>query len=112
MGVWLSVAAVTYVDSGRLCLAQDGQIGPLPLSTRGPPVVGFPEGAAATAPVPPAFTQADTTTLRNGRYRAAIAMQALDTPWNSLQIQGIAATLGRYGVEVVAVTDAGQDPQQ
>ena len=37
-------------------------------------------------------------------------MQALDTPWNSLQVEAITATLARYGVEVVAVTDAAQNP--
>jgi len=50
--------------------------------------------------------------LRNGRYRAAIAMQALDTPWNSLQVQAITETLTKFGVDVVAVTDAAQDPQR
>lgn len=39
-------------------------------------------------------------------------MQALDTPWNSLQVQGISETLAKFGVEVVAVTDAAQDPQR
>ena len=33
-------------------------------------------------------------------------MKALDTPWNSLQVQAIS------DVEVVAATDAAQDPQR
>ncbi|WP_158511665.1 MULTISPECIES: substrate-binding domain-containing protein [unclassified Bradyrhizobium] len=94
----------------RANIAQEGPIGPLPLSARGQPVVGFPEGAPAIAPVPPVFTTEELTRLRNGNYRAAISMQALDSPWNSLQVQGISETLGKYGVELVAVTDAAQDP--
>jgi len=33
-------------------------------------------------------------------------------PWNSLQVQAISEILDKYGVEVVAVTDASQDPQR
>ena len=73
---------------------------------------GFPEGAPSTSPAPLALTADEITALRNGRYRAAIAMQALDTPWNSLQVQAISDTLAKYGVEVVAATDAAQDPQR
>jgi ribose transport system substrate-binding protein len=36
-------------------------------------------------------------------------MQALDTPWNSLQVEAIARTLAEYDIEVVAVTDAAQN---
>jgi ribose transport system substrate-binding protein len=64
------------------------------------------------APAPLELTADEMATLRNGRYRAAIAMQALDTPWNSLQVQAITETLAKYGVDVVAVTDAAQDPQR
>ena len=35
-------------------------------------------------------------------------MQALDTPWNALQVEAITRTLADYGIEVVAVTDAAQ----
>lgn len=109
--LWLAaVLAASVLWEGRPSCARDDQTGPLPLSARGQPVVGFPEGAPATPPLPPVFTAEELTKLRNGRYRAAIAMQALDTPWNSLQVQAISDTLGKYGVEVVAVTDAAQDP--
>jgi ribose transport system substrate-binding protein len=112
--LWLatSVVITTVLWANHSCVAQDGQRISLPLSARGQPVVGFPEGPPTTPPVPPAFTADELTRLRSGRYRAAIAMQALDTPWNSLQVEGISATLGKYGVEVVAVTDAAQDPQR
>jgi ribose transport system substrate-binding protein len=109
--LWLAAAlAASILWEARPSHARDDQTGPLPLSAKGQPVVGFPEGAPATPPLPPVFTAEELTKLRNGRYRAAIAMQALDTPWNSLQVQAISDTLGKYGVEVVAVTDAAQDP--
>jgi ribose transport system substrate-binding protein len=103
--------AVSLLGGDRPCLAQ-AQPTILPLSARGQPVVGFPDGAPATTPLVPAFTADEMTRLRSGRYRAAIAMQAMDTPWNSLQVQGISETLSKYGLEVVAVTDAAQDPQR
>ena len=107
---WLAATMAALLGAGVPGAAQDGAGVPLPLTPRGQPVVGFPEGVPATPPLPPVFTPDDLTKLRNGRYRAAIAMQALDTPWNSLQVQGISDTLAKYGVELVAVTDAAQDP--
>lgn len=106
---WLA-AMVALLGAGLASIALDGPGAPLPLTARGQPVVGFPEGVPAAPPLPPVFTPDELTKLRNGRYRAAIAMQALDTPWNSLQVQGISETLAKYGVEVAAVTDAAQDP--
>lgn len=111
-GLGLALFLVFVLGQDRVGHAQDSSSVYLPLSERGQPVPGFPMGAPATAPVPPVFSAAETAALRNGRYRAAIAMQALDTPWNSLQVQGISETLGKYGVDVVAVTDAAQDPQR
>lgn len=83
---------------------------PLPLSPAGQPVPGFPDGVPATAPQALTLTDAEIARLRAGKYRAGIAMQALDTPWNSLQVEAITNTLKEYGIEVVAVTDAAQDP--
>lgn len=83
---------------------------PLPLSARGQPAPGFPEGVPASPPDVLTLTDADVQRLKAGRYTAGIAMQALDTPWNSLQVEAISATLAKYGVQVVAVTDAAQNP--
>lgn len=92
--------------------AQDAKtlMAPLPLSPHGQPVPGHPAGAPATPPSVLDIGLADTAKLKAGRYTAGIAMQAMDTPWNSLQVQAITATLAQYGIEVVAVTDAAQDP--
>lgn len=92
--------------------AQDAKslMEPLPLSPRGQPVPGFPQGAPATSPDVLQLSPADIARLKAGRYTAGIAMQALDTPWNALQVEAITDTLGKYGVEVIAVTDAAQNP--
>lgn len=83
---------------------------PLPLSPAGQPVPGYPQGAPAASPDALILTDADIARLKSGGYKAGIAMQALDTPWNALQVEAITTTLSRYGVEVVAVTDAAQNP--
>ena len=83
---------------------------PLPLSPTGQPVPGYPDGAPASPPDVLELTDEEIERLKAGGFTAGIAMQALDTPWNSLQVEAITTTLSRYGVDVVAVTDAAQDP--
>jgi ribose transport system substrate-binding protein len=92
--------------------AQDARalMQPLPLSPTGQPVPGFPNGAPASSPYVLQLTDADVARLRAGSFTAGIAMQALDSPWNSLQVEAITATLRQYGIDVVVVTDAAQDP--
>ena len=83
---------------------------PLPLSPTGQPVVGYPDGAPATPPSAITFTDEELAELKAGNFKAGIAMQALDSPWNTLQVEALTKTLGEYGIEVVAVTDAKQAP--
>ncbi len=83
---------------------------PLPLSPRGQPVVGFPEGAPATLPSEITFTPEELKMLKEGNFTAGIAMQAMDSPWNTLQVEALTKTLGEFGIKVVAVTDAKQSP--
>jgi ribose transport system substrate-binding protein len=92
--------------------AQDAKalMEPLPLTPTGQPVPGYPNGAPASSPHVLTLSEADIGRLKAGRFTAGIAMQALDTPWNSLQVEAITTTLAQYGVQVVAVTDAAQDP--
>lgn len=89
-----------------------GVITPLPLSPTGQPVPGFPQGAPASPPSTLVLSETDIAHLRAGNYTAGIAMQAMDTPWNSLQVEAITRTLDQYGVRVIAVTDAGQNPSR
>lgn len=83
---------------------------PLPLSPTGQPVVGFPDGAPASPATALTFTDEELATLKAGGFKAGIAMQALDSPWNTLQVEALTKTLGEYGIDVVAVTDAKQSP--
>lgn len=86
--------------------------GTLPLSAFGQPVVGFPKGAPASPADVLKLSDEEIAKLKAGRFTAGIAMQALDSPWNNLQIQGITDTLAGYGIQVVAVTDASQNPNR
>lgn len=83
---------------------------PLPLSPTGQPVVGFPDGAPATPATALTFTAEELATLKAGKFKAGIAMQALDSPWNTLQVEALTKTLEEFGIKVVAVTDAKQAP--
>lgn len=107
----LLVLAMVFALSGN-SPAQDAKslMEPLPLSPRGQPVPGYPDGAPASSPDVLKLTDAEIAQLKAGQYTAGIAMQALDTPWNALQVEAITTTLAKYGIEVVAVTDAAQNP--
>jgi ribose transport system substrate-binding protein len=111
VGISMGAAFALWTALGP-AIAQDAKalMLPLPLSPTGQPVPGFANGAPASSPDVLKLTDADIARLKAGRYTAAIAMQALDTPWNSLQVEAITATLAKYGVQVVAVTDASQNP--
>ena len=110
-GAFVIGCAVLFCASAT-SLAQDAKalMQPLPLSATGQPVPGYPQGAPASPPSALRLTDADIARLKAGKFTAGIAMQALDTPWNSLQVEAITTTLASYGVDVVAITDAAQNP--
>ena len=109
-GAILVSALALHFCSGVLADDAKSLMEPLPLSPTGQPVPGFPQGAPASSPDVLQLSGADIELLKARRYTAGIVMQALDTPWNSLQVEAITKTLAHYGVEVVSVTDATQDP--
>ena len=109
-GLALIVLAAETVPSRAQAEDPRTLMQPLPLSPAGQPVPGFPAGAPASPAAVLELGPDDVARLKAGRFRAAIAMQALDTPWNALQVEAITRTLAEYGIEVVAVTDAAQDP--
>ncbi len=51
------------------------------------------------------LTEEDANALRNGNFTAAACFHFLANDWSQLQLQGIKATLDKYGVKLVAVTD-------
>jgi ribose transport system substrate-binding protein len=108
----LLLSATTLSSAGAQDLPPEAAelMTPLPLSPTGQPVVGFPDGAPASPAADLTFTDDELATLKAGGFKAGIAMQALDSPWNTLQVEALTKTLGEYGIEVVAVTDAKQSP--
>ena len=85
---------------------------PLPLSPKGQPVPGYPEGPDAVSPDTLTFTQEQKDKIKAGHFTAAIAIHTMDAGWPKLQIEGITNTLKDLGVDVVAVTNAHFKPGQ
>lgn len=83
---------------------------PLPLSPRGQPVVGFPEGPPAASPDIFKFTPEMIAKLKAGKFTAGLVMHTMDAGWPKLQISGITNTLKTFGIEVIGVTDAKFQP--
>lgn len=78
---------------------------PVPL-TVGQAVPGYPHGVPASSANIFHFTSAEIATLKAGHYTAAIAMHVGNAAWPELQIKGISTTLAKFGIKVVAETDA------
>ncbi|MDB6000977.1 MAG: hypothetical protein JWP52_2676, partial [Rhizobacter sp.] len=83
---------------------------PLPLSPRGQPVVGFPEGPEAVSPDVFKFTPEMVAKLKAGKFTAGLVMHTMDAGWPKLQIAGITNTLKGFGINVIGVTDAKFQP--
>lgn len=107
-----AAAAQDYKWPDKIPPAAADLLKPPPLSPRGQPVPGFPEGPPATPPDVFKFTPDMIAKLKAGHYTAGIVMHTMDAGWPKLQIEGITTTLKAFGVDVVAVTDAKFQPGQ
>jgi ribose transport system substrate-binding protein len=85
---------------------------PLPLSPKGQPVPGFPDGPPAVTPDVLKFSDADIAKLKTGKFTAGLVMHTMDAGWPQLQVAGITNTLKDFGIEVVGTTDAKFQPGQ
>lgn len=85
---------------------------PLPLSPRGQPVPGFPDGPPAVSPDVLKFSADDLAKLKAGKFTAGLVMHTMDAGWPQLQVAGITNTLKDFGIEVVGTTDAKFQPGQ
>lgn len=85
---------------------------PLPLSPRGQPVPGFPDGPPAVSPDVLKFSDEDLAKLKAGKFTAGLVMHTMDAGWPQLQVAGITNTLKDFGIEIVGTTDAKFQPGQ
>lgn len=83
---------------------------PLPISPTGQVVPGYPDGAPASSPDVLKISDEDIATLKSKNFTAGIVMHTMDAGWPTLQVAGIKTTLEKYGIKVVAVTDAKFQP--
>lgn len=72
----------------------------------GQAVPGYPNGVTPSPADIFHFSAAQIARLRAGHYTAAIAMHLMNAAWPRLQVQGITDTLSKFGIKVVAVTNA------
>ena len=69
-----------------------------------------PFGESAVSPEELVLSEDEIERLRGGDYRVAISFHYCGTAWASLHEAGIRETLKKYGIKLVAVTDAHFDP--
>jgi len=115
----IGLTAAAAVLLAAPALAQDSKnippeaaalLKPLPISPTGQVVPGYPKGAPASSPDALKLTDEDIATLKSKHFTAGIVMHTMDAGWPMLQVAGIKTTLAKYGINVVAVTDAKFEP--
>lgn len=65
-----------------------------------------PHGETAVSAKTLKLTEDDVKKIQEGKYKAALVMHYAGNDWATAQIDGLKATFGKMGIEVVAVTDA------
>lgn len=65
-----------------------------------------PNGETAISAKTLKLTPEEITKLKEGHYKAAIAMHYAGNDWSTAQIKGLQDTFAKLGIEVVATTDA------
>lgn len=101
-----SAMAGEYSWPDKIPPAAKALMEPLPLSPRGQIVPGFPEGPPAVSSDFFSFSDADVAKLKAGKYTAGLVMHTMAAGWPALQVAGITTTLNKFGIEVIATSDA------
>jgi len=109
-GIAGSARAADYKWPGNIPPEASALLKPLPLTPRGQPVPGFPDGPPAVSPDALTFTADDIAKLKAGHFTAGIVLHTMDAGWPKLQEQGITQTLKSFGIQVVGVTNAHFQP--
>jgi ribose transport system substrate-binding protein len=81
-----------------------------PLTPTGQVVPGYPDGAPAISPDFFKFSNEQIAKLKAGHFTAGIVIHTMDAGWPMLQIRGITETLEKFGIPVVATTNAKFQP--
>ena len=110
--------AAAQIDAARLKPIVEAELrGEIPASVQktlsdvpplgiGQAVPGYPQGLPPSPANMFQFSPEDITKLKSGNYTAAIAMHLMNDAWPQLQVAGITSELKRFGIKVVATTDA------
>jgi ribose transport system substrate-binding protein len=100
--------AATLVATDGNAQALKGCVSGLDLATLAPKsIIGQgPKGEQAASVDELQLTADEIARIRAGKFRVGITMQTVNLDWSQLQVQGITATLKKYGVEVIGVTSA------
>ena len=105
-----AASAEDYHWPDKIPAAASALMQPPPLSPTGQVVPGFPHGAPATSPEFFKFSPEQVAKLKAGHHTAGIVMQTMDAGWPMLQVRGITETLAKFGIAVVATTNAKFQP--
>jgi ribose transport system substrate-binding protein len=65
-----------------------------------------PNGETATSAKSLQLTADEVAKIKDGHYKAAIAMHYAGNDWSTAQIKGLTDAFGKMGIEIVATTDA------
>jgi ribose transport system substrate-binding protein len=65
-----------------------------------------PNGEEAVSAKTLELTEEEIAKIKEGNYKAAIAMHYAGNDWSQAQINGLESTFSRMGIEVLSVTDA------
>ncbi len=79
---------------------------PLPLSPRGQAVPGYPDGPPSVSSEFFTFSAEEVAKLKAGNYTAGLVMHTMAAGWPALQVAGITNTLNKFGIKVIAKSDA------
>lgn len=85
------------------------QAGPLTINQKLPDkeiLSKGPNGESAVSAKTLQLTPEELTKLKQGNYKAALAMHYAGNDWSTAQIKGLKDTFAKMGIEVIATTDA------
>jgi ribose transport system substrate-binding protein len=71
-----------------------------------------PNGESAVSAKTLKLAPEDLTKIKEGKYKAAIALHYAGNDWSTAQVKGLKDTFAKMGIEVIATTDANFKPEK